>query len=147
MADISRQRPRPPGSSSLRVPVKISLGNRAREAAAESRPPEQSFPVEPFKKPRNWQFQTRPLFKRVKGPLVDVFHEAEEVLIVIDLGSFSRGEVDLHITPEGYCILAQKGDHVFREKIRLPPEVDIENCLENFRNGVIEIVLPRKKKA
>ncbi|MFH1336374.1 MAG: hypothetical protein ABII96_07630, partial [Candidatus Zixiibacteriota bacterium] len=44
-----------------------------------------------LKKPRNWRFQTKPLFKKIRGPLVDVFHEAEEVLIVIDLGGFRRG--------------------------------------------------------
>jgi HSP20 family molecular chaperone IbpA len=33
----------------------------------------------------------------------------------------------------------------FREEIPLPPEVDIERCVEHFRNGILEIVLPRKK--
>ena len=98
-----------------------------------------------LKKPRNWRFQTKPLFKKIRGPLVDVFHEAEEVLIVIDLGGFRRGDVTLTMTPEKYSICARRGDQEFQEEIALPPEVDIENCAEYFRNGVLEIVLPRKK--
>ena len=98
-----------------------------------------------MKKPRNWRFQTKPLFKKVRGPLVDVFHEAEEVLIVIDLGGFRRGDISLTITPEKYSIFAKRGDQEFQEEIVLPPEVDIENTAEYFRNGVLEIVLPRKK--
>ena len=98
-----------------------------------------------FKKPRNWKFQTKPLFKKIKGPLVDVFHEAEEVLIVIDLGGFRRGDVSLTMTPEKYSIFAKRGGQEFQEEIALPPEVDIKNCAEYFRNGVLEIVLPRKK--
>ena len=98
-----------------------------------------------FKKPRNWKFQTKPLFKKVKEPLVDIFHEAEEVMIVIDLGGFRRGDISLNMKQEEYSIFAKRGDQEFQEKIALPPEVDIEKCQENFRNGVFEIILPRKK--
>ena len=76
--------------------------------------------------------------------MVDVFHEAEEVLIIIDLGGFQRGDVSLIIKPEKYIIAAKQGDQEFREEILLPPEVDIENTTEHFRNGVLEIVLTRK---
>ena len=76
---------------------------------------------------------------------MDVFHEAEEVLIVIDLGGFRRGDVSLTMTPEKYSIFTRRGDQEFQEEIALPHEVDTENCAEYFRNGVLEIVLPRKK--
>jgi HSP20 family molecular chaperone IbpA len=106
-----------------------------------------TFPSGLIQRPRNWRFQTKPLFKKIKGPLVDVFHEAEEVLIVIDLGGIRRGDVDLSMTTDRYCISVQRGDQEFREEIPLPPEVDIERCVENFRNGILEIVLPRKRGA
>jgi len=107
----------------------------------------QTFPTGLFKKPRNWTYQTKPLFKKIKRLLVDVFHEAEEVLIVIDLGGFQRGDISLNIKPEEYSIVAKRGDQEFRETIALPQEVDIEKCSEHFRNGVLEIILPRKKEA
>jgi HSP20 family molecular chaperone IbpA len=97
-----------------------------------------------FRKPRNWRFQTKPLFKKVQGPLVDVFHEAEEVLIVIDLSGFQPGNISLQLTQEKYVIHARRGGEEFREEILLPPEVDLENCVEQFRNGVLEITLPRR---
>ena len=105
-----------------------------------------TFPTGLFQRPRDWRFQTKPLFKKVIGPLVDVFHEAEEVLIVIDLGGIKRGDVTLSMSTDRYCISAQRGDQEFREEIPLPPEVDIERCVEHFRNGILEIVLPRKKR-
>jgi len=98
------------------------------------------------KKPRNWRFQTKPLFKKIKGPLIDVFEEAEEVLVVIDLGGFTRGDVSLKMSSEKYSISAKRDDQEFLEEIPLTPDVDIEKCSEQFRNGVLEIVLPRKKK-
>lgn len=101
--------------------------------------------VTPVRKPRQWRYQTRPSFKRVRGPLVDVFNEAEEVLIVIDLGGFTRGEISLSRTPEQYILQAARGEQRFRELIDLPPNVDVERSQEHLVNGVLEIVLPRKK--
>lgn len=95
-------------------------------------------------KPRQWRYQTRPLFKRVRGPLVDVFTEAEEVLIVIDLGGFTRGEISLSRTPERYVVEATRGEQQFSESIGLPPNADVERAEERLINGVLEIVLPRK---
>jgi HSP20 family molecular chaperone IbpA len=66
-------------------------------------------------------------------------------MIVIDLCSFSRGEVDIDIKPDKYIIFAKHGDQEFRQEIDLPPDVDIENTEENFKNGILEITLPRKK--
>jgi HSP20 family molecular chaperone IbpA len=100
--------------------------------------------VTPVRKPRQWRYQTRPSFKRVRGPLVDVFNEAEEVLIVIDLGGFTRGEISLSMNPEQYILQAARGEQRFRELIDLPPNVDLERSQERLINGVLEIVLPRK---
>jgi HSP20 family molecular chaperone IbpA len=97
------------------------------------------------RRPRQWIYETKPFFKKVREPLIDVFKEAKEVMIVIDLCSFSRGEVDIDIKPDKYIIFAKRGDQEFRQEIDLPPDVDIENTEENFKNGILEITLPRKK--
>jgi len=151
MRDVSRSRRKQRG------PVKTNrlvsgFGMRGEiSGARQSRPPGHEYPVPPplqtghFKKPRNWKFQTKPLFKKIKGPLVDVFHEAEEVLIVVDLCGFARRDVSLSMSENRYLISARTGDQSFLEEIQLPPEVDIEKCVENFRNGILEIIIPRKK--
>jgi len=112
----------------------------------QSNPPGEttSYSTGLFRKPRNWRFQTKPLFKKLHGPLVDVFEEADEVLIVIDLSGFQPGEVALRLTPEKYVIHARRGSEEFREEILLPLEVDLGRCVEQFRNGILEITLPRR---
>lgn len=107
----------------------------------------QEAPVAPLAKPRQWLYQTRPSFKRVRGPLVDVFSEAEEVLVVVDLGGFTRGEISLRMTPRAYVICAVRGEQRFEETIGLPANIDLERARERLANGVLEIVLPRKKTA
>ena len=79
--------------------------------------------------------------------LVDVFNEAEEVLIVVDLGGFTRGEISLSMNPEHYILQAARGDQQFREIIDLPANVDVERSQERLLNGVLEIVLPRRSES
>ena len=136
MADVSRARGL--WSASRR---NASGVNRASGRAA--RPKGENVGIIPVKKPREWRYQTRPSFKRVRGPLVDVFNEAEEVLIVVDLGGFTRGEISLSKNPEQYILQAARGDQQFREMIDMPANVDVERSQERLLNGVLEIVLPR----
>ncbi len=137
MSDISRDRIR---GGALRRGVAAS--RRGRHAATSEAA---KFPVTPVNKPREWRYQTRPSFKRVRGPLVDMFNEAEEVLIVIDLGGFTRGEISLSMTPQEYILHAARGEQRFEEVIALPPSVDVDRARERLVNGVIEIVLPRRE--
>lgn len=81
----------------------------------------------------------------MRGPLVDVFHEAEEVLIIVDLGGFTRGEISVNMTPRHYILEGRRGEQRFREVIDLPPSVDVERSQERLVNGVLEIVLPRQR--
>jgi HSP20 family molecular chaperone IbpA len=150
MGDVSRsQRKRRDEDPGVRLFPGIGLGVhigrnqyvRPKQGTPSAEP---GFSTGLFKKPRNWKFQTKPVFKKIKGPLVDVFHEADEVLIVIDLGGFRRGDISLNMGRGEISISAKRGDQEFREEIKLTPEVDIDRCVEHFRNGVLEILLPRK---
>jgi len=150
MRDVSRsQRKRRDEGPGIRLfpgfGLGVQIGKDQHIRPRQRRPlAEPSFSTGLFKKPRNWRFQTKPVFKKIKGPLVDVFHEAEEVLIVIDLGGFRRGDISLNMGKGKISIFAKRGDQGFREEIELTPEVDIDRCVEHFRNGVLEILLPRK---
>ncbi len=131
-------------------PRTMSTLSRARRAEGGGDPPRgvstagAPFKRAPVTRVRQWRYQTRPSFKRVRGPLVDVFEEAEEVLIIVDLGGFTRGEISLNMSPEQYVLEAGRGDQSFREVIDLPPHVDVNRSEERLVNGVLEIVLPRQ---
>ncbi|MBI5232875.1 MAG: Hsp20/alpha crystallin family protein [Deltaproteobacteria bacterium] len=114
------------------------------EAKKKEQENKKGFGVKVFKKPREWLYETKPLFKKIRGPLVDVFKEAEEIRIVIDLSGFKTGEVDIDIRPDRYIIKAFKQEQTFREEVLFPKDVDTDNVEEHFRNGILELVLPRK---
>ena len=127
------------------IPPITSLGTHRKITKSKKRERSEGFKRKVQRKPRPWVYETKPIFKKVREPLVDVFKEAKEVKIIIDLGSFSRGEIDVDIKPDKYVIFAKNKEQEFTEEISLPPDVDIANTVEYFKNGVLEITLPKKK--
>ncbi len=127
------------------IPSITSLGAHRRITGPKKREQGEKFKRKVRRIPRQWIYETKPIFKKVREPLVDVFREAKEVKIIIDLGNFSRGEIDIDIKPDKYVIFAKHQEQEFREEIKLPPGVDIANTTEYFKNGILEITLPKKK--
>lgn len=128
------------------IPPITSLGAHRKITGFKKREKSEGFKRKVQRRPRQWIYETKPIFKKVREPLVDVFKEAKEVKIIIDLGSFSRGEINIDIKPDKYIIFAKHQEQEFREEIDLPPNVDIEKTAEYFKNGILEITLPRKKE-
>ena len=127
------------------IPPITSLGTHRKITKSKKSQRSEGFKRKVQRKPRPWVYETKPVFKKVREPLVDVFKEAKEVKIIIDLGSFSRGEIEIDIKPDKYIIFAKSQEQEFREEIDLPPGVDTENTEESFKNGILEITLPKKK--
>ncbi len=127
------------------IPPITSLGTHRKITRYKKGEKSEGLKRKVRRRPRQWIYETKPIFKKVKEPLVDVFKEAKEVKIIINLGSFSRGEIDIDIKPDKYVIFAKHQEQEFREEIDLPPGVDIENTAEYFKNGILEITLPKKK--
>jgi HSP20 family molecular chaperone IbpA len=127
------------------IPPITSLNAHRKTTRFKKGREEERFERRVHRRPRRWIYETKPIFKKIKEPLVDVFKEAKEVKIIIDLGSFSRGEIDIDIKPDKYIVFAKHEEQEFREEIDLPLDVDIERTVENLRNGILEITLPKKK--
>lgn len=137
-------------------PTRAGLGGRgfnisiSRPSLSESRFSQKastpsSFKGKAYKRPRQWRYITKPFFKRIKEPIVDVFKEAQEVQIIIDLGNFSKGELNFGLKSGNYLISGIHENIEFKEEIPLPYDVDIKKIKEIFRNDILEIILPKKK--
>jgi len=126
---------------------------RERSRISVSSQPGRRFPQEvsssykgkAYRKPRRWQYITKPFFKRIKEPIVDVFKNAEEVQIIIDCGNFRKGEISFGVKSRNYIICGKHEDCEFSEEIPLPYDVDIKKIKEIFRNDILKLILPKKK--
>lgn len=96
-------------------------------------------------------------FGRPEIPLLDLFEEADEFIVLVDLPGFDADEIELEASNESLRIIAQRDEDIEedayplqRERsnraerlIQLPGQVSIENADATCVDGVCRITLPK----
>jgi HSP20 family protein len=97
--------------------------------------------------------------KRELVPLTHIHETYDELIVKFDLPCVSREDIDIKCTDEILTIKARmmKGCRLtpfhsskeleferYRKSIRLPVLVDTDNAVATFKNGVLEIRLPKR---
>ena len=92
-------------------------------------------------------------------PSYDIIERENELEVIIDLPGFSKRDVELEIGEDYVKVKASRekkkeGKYVVSERsysfyrvISLPYNVDVNNAKAKMKNGVLEIILPIKRKA
>ncbi|MDA8083160.1 MAG: Hsp20/alpha crystallin family protein [Nitrospiraceae bacterium] len=96
-------------------------------------------------------------------PNIDVFERKGEVVVKVDLPGVEKDNIDITITKESLTIKGEmkKEEEVRQEdyytlercygslsrSISLPPDVDSSKAKASFKNGVLEVVFPKKEEA
>jgi HSP20 family protein len=79
-----------------------------------------------------------PEMSDVREPLVDVFDEENEVLVVAEMPGAPEKEIS--VTVEGNKLrLTAEGDHRYAKEVELPAAVDPEPVRKVYRNGLLEM--------
>lgn len=79
----------------------------------------------------------------VREPLVDVFDEGEEIVIVAELPGVGEGEVRTEVQDDIFS-LETVGDRKYAKEILLRQRVDAATLRRSYKNGILEV---RLKKA
>jgi HSP20 family protein len=79
--------------------------------------------------------------------LVDVFDEKDKVVVVAELRNVKREDIELH--KSGYFLTISVNEPQQRnfKTVELPAEVNVEEARINYKNGVLEVILPKLEKA
>lgn len=84
-----------------------------------------------------------PQIKEVREPMVDLFEEEGEVLLVAELPGVEAGDVRFEVQGEALTLSAARGERKYRKEVALPCAVDGKEALSSFRNGIFELRLRR----
>lgn len=95
------------------------------------------------------------------SPRVDIIDRDKELLVKAELPGIDKDDIDISISNNRLLIKAQschdekeeKGDYIRRETTRsefyrsivLPANVEDENINSSFKNGLLELVIPKSK--
>jgi HSP20 family protein len=85
--------------------------------------------------------------KEEREPLVDTVVDGETVKVVAELPGVERSEINLEGTESSLTISVNNPDHKYHKELELPAEVDPNSSKATYKNGVLEVVLSRKKPA
>ena len=91
--------------------------------------------------------KTKPEFKitETREPIVDVFDEKDHILVVAELPGVSEKSIKLEL--KGDILILEAGDEKrkYSKEILLSAKVELDGKKENFKNGVLEIKIPKAK--
>jgi len=101
-------------------------------------------------------------FEEIESFPVDISETEKEIIVRADLPGFSKDEVSVNATENNLTIEAkhkeekkEKGEKYytverkfgsFRRVISLPVEVEPEKARAKMKDGVLEVILPKKEK-
>jgi HSP20 family protein len=85
-----------------------------------------------------------PVVADVREPLVDVFDEPDEIVLVAEMPGANEEDVTVEVHGD-VLILETTGERKYAREVLLPASVDAEGLEKTYRNGILEIRLKKSK--
>ena len=80
-----------------------------------------------------------------REPLVDVLDEDDKVRIIAEMPGVEKEKIKLKVQDRKLIIKASNEHRKYYKEVDLPSEVDIKKAKATYRNGVLEIEIPKVK--
>jgi len=83
-----------------------------------------------------------PQVKNEREPLVDIV-ENGEVRVVAELPGVEKSDIKLHGTEDSLTISVNTPQTKYYKEVTLPTKVKVKEAKSSYKNGVLEVVLPK----
>lgn len=166
---------RVPAAQAQEQEVEVRQGETAGKVE-KATPPRWSNPIDEMERLvdeyfprgwlRRWEWPAIPEFARrmeMRLPKVDVIDRDDEVVVKAEVPGLDKKDLDISVTGNTVTIKGQssreekeeRGDYYrceisrgsFSRTVSLPAEVDAGQARASFKDGVLEMVLPKKPEA
>ena len=84
-----------------------------------------------------------PQVKDEREPLVDIVETNGEVHVVVELPGVEKGDIKLHGTEDSLTISVDTAQNKYYKEVALPVKVKVKEANSSYKNGVLEVVLPK----
>ncbi|MGD6933271.1 MAG: archaeal heat shock protein Hsp20 [Candidatus Bathyarchaeia archaeon] len=84
-----------------------------------------------------------PEVKEEREPLVDVMDNATEIRVVVELPGVEKTDIKLHGTEDSLTISVDTPQYKYYKEIELPVKTRIKEARSTYKNGVLEVVIPK----
>jgi HSP20 family protein len=87
-----------------------------------------------------------PRVKEEREPLVDIIETDGEVHVVAELPGVEKNDIKLHGTEDILTISVDNPQRKYYKEITLPAKVNIKEAKTQYKNGVLEVTLPKTEE-
>ena len=84
-----------------------------------------------------------PQIREEREPLVDILETNEEVRVVAELPGVEKTDIKLHGTEDSLDISVDTPQYKYYKEVELPVKVRVKEARSTYKNGVLEVVLPK----
>ena len=103
--------------------------------------------VKPKLKPQPFGVERPSLdVKDEREPLVDVMTTDGEVKIIAELPGVDKQDIKLRATEETLTISVETPERKYFKEVGLPEKVNVKDAKTTYKNGVLEVTLPKVKE-
>ena len=88
--------------------------------------------------------ESGPVVSETREPLVDVFDEGDYLRVIVELPGVEERDIQLKAVGDILEIAAHTRDRKYQKEVLLTSAVDLERLASSYRNGVLEIRLPKQ---
>lgn len=82
--------------------------------------------------------------KEEREPLVDVISQDNEIKVVAELPGVEKNDINLYGTETALTISVDTPRRKYYKEVELPAKVDHKKAKSTYKNGVLEVTLPKK---
>ncbi len=84
-----------------------------------------------------------PQVKEEREPLVDVIDSNNDIRVVVELPGVEKSDIKLHGTENTLEINVNVPQCKYYKEIQLPEKVKVKDAKSSYKNGVLEVILPK----
>jgi HSP20 family protein len=88
-----------------------------------------------------------PQVKEEREPLVDIVETNGEIRVVVELPGVEKSDIKLHGSEDSLTISVDTPQSKYFKEVALPVKVKIKEASSSYKNGVLEVVLPKAESA
>ena len=84
--------------------------------------------------------------KEEREPLTDVIEADGEVRVIVELPGVDKKDITLSGTDEKLTISVETLERKYFKEVEMPTKVDVKKAKSAYKNGVLDITVPKKKE-
>ena len=84
-----------------------------------------------------------PQVKDEREPLVDIMETNDDIHVVAELPGVEKTDIKLHGTEDSLTISVDTQQYKYFKEVELPVKVRVKEANSTYKNGVLEVVLPK----